>query len=168
MLLERGRARLCPLPNCRFVELELSMTRHSTLSKTLSCPKCDFETTESLAKCPQCGRTLQSAKKVRILGWLLVILGGGLVIFMGGLAIILGGIIAESGQPGRSARFTGGPEDVLLIFAIFGLMISFGLAAIAGGAWQIWFGKPNRVVMVVMFLVAGLLVVIGGAIRTIN
>jgi hypothetical protein len=53
---------------------------------------------------------------VRILGWLLAILGSILVIFMGGLGIILAGIIGESGQLGKSAKFTGGPEDVLVIF----------------------------------------------------
>jgi uncharacterized membrane protein len=138
------------------------------LSKRLSCAKCDFETDESLAKCPQCGRKLQSAKKVRILGWVLVLLGGFLVVFMGGLGILLAGIIAGSGQPGNSTRFTGGPEDVMFIVGIFGLVIAFGLAAMAGGAWQIWFGKPNRIVMVVMFVVAGILWVIGNAVRYLD
>lgn len=138
------------------------------VNKILSCPKCDFETNESLAKCPNCGRRLQSAKKVRILGWLLVLLGTGLVVFMAGLGIVLAGLIAESGQPGRTARFTGGPQDVLFIFAIFGLVIAFGLASMAGGAWQIWYGKPNRKVMVLMFVVAGLLFAIGSAIRNFN
>ena len=138
------------------------------MSKTLSCPKCDFETTETLAKCPNCGRRLQSVTKVRILGWLLVLIGTGLVIFMSGLGIILGGMIADSGQPGKTARFTGSSQDVLFIAAIFGLVISFGLASMVGGAWQIWFGKPNRKVMVVMFVVAGLLWVIGSAIRSMN
>jgi hypothetical protein len=135
------------------------------LSKILSCPKCDFETNEVLAKCPQCGRKLQSKKKVLILGWVLVLLGSFLVLFMGGLGIMLAGIIAGSGQPGASTRFTGGPQDVLLIAGIFGLVISFGLAAIVGGVWQIWFGKPNRKVMVVMFVVAGLLWLIASVIR---
>jgi len=138
------------------------------MSRVLSCPKCDFETTEALAKCPKCGRRLQSATKVRILGWLLVIIGSGLVVFMGGLGIVLAGVIAQSDQPGSTSRFTGGPEDVLFIAAIFGLVISFGLASVAGGAWQIWYGKPNRKVMVVMFVVAGLLWVIGSAVRALD
>lgn len=136
------------------------------MNKILSCAKCDFETNESLAKCPKCGGRLQSAKKVRIFGWLLVLLGGGLVIFMSGLGIILGGLIVQGDRPGASARFTGEPQDVLFIAAIFGLVICFGLAAVAGGAWQIWYGKPNRKVMVVMFVVAGLLLAIGSAVQT--
>jgi hypothetical protein len=97
-----------------------------------------------------------------------VVLGGSLVIFMGGLGIYLAGIIAETGQAGKTSRFTGGPEDVLFIFAIFGLVISFGLAAMAGGAWQIWYGKPNRIVMVVMFVVAGILWIIGSVVRAMD
>jgi hypothetical protein len=135
------------------------------VTKTLSCPKCDFKTNESLATCPNCGRRLQSLKKVRILGWLLVLLGGGLVIFMAGLGIILAGVITGTGQSENTARFTGGREDILFIAAIFGLVISFGLASIAGGAWQIWYGRPNKKLMVAMFVVAGLLWVIASAVR---
>ena len=138
------------------------------MNPTLSCAKCDFETNESLARCPNCGGRLQSKQKVRILGGLLVLLGSGLVIFMGGLGIVLAGIIAGAGQPGNTTRFSGGPQDVLFIAAIFGLVISFGLASVAGGAWQIWYGKPNRIVMVVMFAVAGVLWVIGSAVSALD
>jgi hypothetical protein len=135
------------------------------LSKVLSCARCDFETTETLAKCPKCGRRLQSARKVRILGWVLVLIGSCLVIFMSGLGIFIAGLIAKSDEPGQTSRFSGGPEDILLIASIFGLVIAFGLASVAGGAWQIWFGKPNRLVMVLMFVFAGILWLIGSAIR---
>lgn len=138
------------------------------MGRILSCPKCDFETAESLTKCPNCGRTLQSAKKVRILGWVLVALGSGLVVFMGGLGLVLGNIIAKTGQPGRTTRFTGGPEDVMLMIAVFGLVIAFGLASIAGGVWQIWYGKRSNKVMVLMFVVAGILSVIGSAVRFLD
>ena len=131
------------------------------MSKILSCPNCDFETTETLAKCPKCGRKLQSAKKVRILGWLLVVIGTVLVVFMSGLGIVLGRIIADTGQPGKTQRFTEGPEDVLFIIAVFGLVILFGLIGMAAGSWQIWYGKPNKTLRVIMFVVAGLLFTIG-------
>lgn len=138
------------------------------MSQTLSCPKCDFETTESLAKCPNCGRRLQSKKKVRILGWVLVLLGAFLAIFMGGLGIILGGIIARTGQPGETTTFTGGPEVILFIVAIFGLVILFGLVSMGAGAWQIWYGKPNKTLRVIMFVVAGLLFLAGSAVRFLD
>ena len=135
------------------------------MPKVLSCPKCSFETEESLARCPSCGSRLQSATKVRILGWFLLLIGTGLVLFMSALGVYLGSLVARSGEPGETTRFTGGPQDVALIVAVFGLVISFGLASMAGGLWQIIYGKPNRKVMVAMFLVAGVLVAIAWAIK---
>ena len=87
---------------------------------------------------------------------------------MGTLAIILGRIIAGSGDPGATTRFTGGPEEVRLIVAVFGLVISFGLASMVGGVWQIWYGKPNGKFMVMMFVVAGLLWVIESAVSALD
>lgn len=126
----------------------------------LSCAKCSFETSEILTRCPDCGGRLQSAKKVRILGWLLLVIGTGLVVFMGTLGSYLGRIITQTDQSGSSTRFTGGPQDVALIVAVFGLVISFGIASMAGGLWQIKYGKPNRKLMFGILLVAGILFLI--------
>ena len=136
------------------------------MARILSCPKCSFETTEELDKCSSCGSRLQSARTVRILGWLLVVIGTFLVLSMGALGIYLGQLISQSDEPGRTTRFSGGPEDVAMIIGILGLVICFGLASIAGGIWQIKYGKPNRKLMVAMVLVVGILVVIGRAIKT--
>ena len=138
------------------------------MSKVLSCAKCRFETTESPSKCPNCGGRLQSASKVRILGWLLLVIGAFLVVSMGALGIYLGKLISQTGESTSTSRFTGGPQDVALIVAVFGLVISFGVATMAGGIWQIVYGKPNRKLMVAMFLVAGILIVIGKAIELIG
>jgi len=136
--------------------------------KLNSCAKCSFETDEPLDRCPNCGGRLQSTKKVRILGWLLLVIGIGLVTFMGTLGIYLAQLIARSDEPGQTTRFSGGPEEVAMIMAIFGLVIAFGLAAIVGGVWQIKYGKPNRKLMVAMFLVAGILWVIARVIKSLG
>ena len=135
------------------------------MPRILSCPKCSFETSEAVSRCPSCGSRLQSAKKVRILGGVLVVIGTSLVLFMTGLGIYLGTMISNSNEPGATTRFTGGPQDVMLIVVIFGLVISFGLASIGGGLWQLIYGKPNRKVMVVVFLIAGILFVISRVIK---
>ena len=135
------------------------------MAKILSCPKCSFETTETVPKCPSCGSRLQSATKVRILGWVLLVIGTLLVLVMGTLGVYLGQLIANSGQPGQTTRFSGGAEDIAFIVAIFGLVISFGLASMVGGIWQIKYGKPNRKLMVGMFIVAGILFVISRAVK---
>lgn len=138
------------------------------MSKVLSCAKCSFETTESFSRCPNCGGRLQSASKVRILGWALLVIGAFLVIFMGTLGLYLGSIISRTGEATATPRFTGGPQDVALIVGVFGLVISFGIASMAGGIWQIVYGKPNRKLMVAMFLVVGILIVIAKAIQVIG
>ncbi len=138
------------------------------MAKILSCAKCSFETSESLNRCPNCGGRLQSAKKVRILGWLLLLIGTGLVLFMAILGLYLGQIITQTGDSTSTTRFRGDPNDVLLIVAIFSLVISFGIASMAGGVWQIVTGKPNRILMVGMFLVAGILLVIAWGIKGIG
>ena len=134
----------------------------------LSCPKCSFETSEALPRCPSCGSRLQSAKKVRILGGLLLVIGTFLVLFMSVLGVYLGSIISNSNDPGATTRFTGGPQDVMFIVVIFGLVISFGLASIAGGIWQIIYGKPNRKIIVGVFVIAGILFVIARAVKTMS
>lgn len=138
------------------------------MPRILSCPKCSFETSENLPRCPTCGSRLQSAKKVRILGGLLVVIGTILVLFMTGLGVYLGSIISNSNDPGATTRFTGGPQDVMFIVVIFGLVISFGLASIGGGIWQLIYGKPNRKIMVAVFVIAGILFVIGRAIKAMS
>ena len=84
------------------------------------------------------------------------------------LGIYLGSIISNSNDPGATTRFTGGPQDVMFIVAIFGLVISFGLASIAGGIWQIIYGKPNRKIIVAVFVIAGILFVIARAVKTMG
>ena len=138
------------------------------MSKVLSCAKCSFETTESLSRCPNCGGRLQSARKVRILGWMLLVIGAFLVVSMGALGLYLGKIISQTGESTSTSRFTGGPQDVMLIVAVFGLVISFGIASMAGGVWQIVYGKPNRKLMVAMFLVVGILIVIAKVIKLVG
>ena len=138
------------------------------MPRILSCPKCSFETSESVSRCPNCGSRVQSAKKVRILGGVLLVIGTFLVLFMTGLGIYLGSIISNSNDPGATTRFTGDSQDVMFIVAIFGLVIAFGLASMGGGIWQIIYGKPNRKVMVVVFLIAGILFVISRAIKMMS
>ena len=95
-------------------------------------------------------------------------IGAFLVICMGTLGIYIGSLISQTGESTSTSRFTGGPQDVALIVAVFGLVISFGIATMAGGIWQIVYGKPNRKLMVAMFLVVGILIVIAKVIRLVG
>ncbi len=138
----------------------------STMTSELrSCYRCDYTTTDPLAKCPQCGQRLRTATTVRRLGWVLVIIGSALVVFMGYLTYVITGIIARSNEPGATSRFTGGPEMILFIYGIFGFVILFGLVAMAGGIWQVKYGKRNKKLAYLIFGLGIIFLLIGWVVR---
>jgi hypothetical protein len=115
-----------------------------------SCTKCNFETTEPFAHCPQCGRRMLSSRKVRMLGWLLVVLGGFLVVMMGAITALVAV---------NSSHFTGTAIQAMFMYLLFAVIIAFGLLSLAAGAWQIKYGKRNKTIMFVGMGLGFLLVI---------
>ncbi len=138
---------------------------NSVTNESRSCYRCGYGTTEVLDKCPQCGQRLRTATTVRRLGWVLVIIGGALVAFMGYIAYVVTGIIAHSDVPGATSRFTGGPEMLLFMYGIFGFVILFGLVAMAGGIWQVKYGKRNKKLAYLIFGLGSIFLLIGWVVR---
>lgn len=132
------------------------------------CYGCDFETVEALSKCPQCGGHLRRMRTVRRLGWLSVGLGSFLVAFMGAITVVVVRIVARSDQPGATTTFAGDSGDLLLIYGVFGVVIAIGLASIAGGVWQIKYGRPNRKLVAAFFVVALVLVALSRVFRHLD
>jgi hypothetical protein len=118
-----------------------------------------------MEKCPRCGHKLMTAGKVKVLGWVLIGLGAFLVLFMGVITVIVAGIIAQTGAPGSTQRFDGGPKELALIFGIFGLVIAFGLTCIAAGISQARSGRRNKKLVKVLMGVFVALVVVGTLIQ---
>jgi len=133
-----------------------------------ACYHCDYGVADaSLKKCPQCGKgRVLTRAQVRALGWVLLVIGAFLVLFMGGITVLVAGIIANANAPGATTRFEGDSKQMAIMFGLFGLVIAFGLASVAGGVEQIRHGRRNKsLVKVVMgifiaILVAGELVFI--------
>ncbi len=137
----------------------------SVANESRSCYRCNYETTAPLAKCPQCGQRLRTATTVRRLGWVLVITGAFLVIFMGWITFVVTGIITQANEPGATSRFTGGPEMLLLMYGIFGFVILFGLVALAGGLWQVKYGKRNKKLAYLIFGLGIVFIILGWLVR---
>jgi len=120
------------------------------------CHKCGYETHDTIAKCPKCGRGLLSTKRVRRLGWVQLFVGLFLVMFMGIITFNLAPSMLEPGVPDTSgSRFTGTREQARIVLGLFGVIIVFGLTSMAGGLWQITFGTRNKWILyfgVVLFL----------------
>ena len=108
-----------------------------------TCYRCDYETTDVLDKCPRCGRSLRTARQVRRLGWVLTFLGAFLVVFMGVIAVLVTGLISRADESAR-AKLNDNSGMLLFMYGLFGFVILFGLVGMAGGIWQIKYGKRNK------------------------
>ena len=119
------------------------------------CHFCGHPLEESYRVCTECGRPNRTPKQVRTLGWVLVGIGSFLVVFMAGLSYVVGRIIARSGNPEATTRFTGDTTDAAIMFGIFGFIALFGLLGMAAGASQIRNGKVNRRMVTVVLVLGG-------------
>jgi hypothetical protein len=146
----------------------MNTARYAT-DDTRTCYACGFETTEPLKACPACGsRRFRTARAVRRLGWVLVVLGGFLVGSMVLLSAVVTRIVLRSDAPGATTTFTGGTEDLALIAGVFGFVAAIGAGAIFGGVWQIRYGRPNRVVVAVAFVLVLLILFFGRSFRVLE
>src|SRR5260370_42456574 len=94
-----------------------------------SCMKCNFETAEPSAHCPQCGRRLVSSRKVRMLGWLLVGLGGFLVVMMPAITVLVAT---------NFSHFTGTSKKAMFMFVLLVIIFDLALFVLSAVALQIY------------------------------
>jgi predicted RNA-binding Zn-ribbon protein involved in translation (DUF1610 family) len=126
------------------------------MEDVIYCTKCNFETNELIKDCPECGRRLMKSKTVRRLGWVLLFIGLFLLTIMSGISFVVAQAIYQTGRPGSTTSFTGDSRDVAFIVGIFSVVFAIGFTSIAGGIWQIKYGKRNKKIV---FLMIGLAVV---------
>lgn len=138
------------------------------MSDELSCSKCSFTASDIVTRCPECGSWMRRAQGIRRRGWVLILLGLVLVGMMGTITLILAPTML-SGGTAAGARFTGTPEQAILILGLFGIVIVFGLTCIASGIWQIVTGRRNIWIVVLILGLTFLLIVAGaGVIRVLD
>jgi hypothetical protein len=130
-----------------------------------TCSKCGYGTDSPLRRCPQCGALMQTTTKVLILGWTLVGIGGILTIGMGVITYKFAEMVSHTGEPGATSEYTGGPDMLLAIYGIFGLVMIFGVVSIVSGIWQIRCGRPNRKLLFVIFVLGFVFWLIGQLVR---
>lgn len=131
------------------------------------CYKCDFETAAEMEKCPRCGHKLMTAGRVKVLGWVLIGLGLFLVLFMGAITVLVAGIVAQTGRPGSTQSFNGGPKELALIFSIFALVIAFGLTCAVAGVSQARSGRRNKKLVKVLMGIFFALIAVGTLIQIV-
>jgi hypothetical protein len=131
----------------------------------LSCSKCNYAASDDVANCPQCGSWMPRAQGIRRRGWVLIVIGFLLVAMMGTITFRVAPTMLSGGASG-GVRFTGTPEQAILILGLFGLVMVFGLTAIASGVWQIVTGRRNIWIVVLILGLTFLLIVAGAAVRS--
>src|SRR5437773_3450555 len=133
------------------------------MSDQLSCSKCSFTPTDIVTRCPECGSWMRRAQSIGRRGWVLIFLGLVLVGMMGTITFLVAPTML-SGGASAGARFTGTPEQAILILGLFGIVIVFGLTCIASGLWQIVTGRRNVWIVVLILGLTFLLIVAGAAV----
>jgi len=131
-----------------------------------SSPRCGHALAEPADRCPACGRPTWSARRVAVLGGLMLGLGLLLAAGMGVLVLLLAPSLLNPGvAEAGGMRFTGtAPQgrQVLWLLAAVGL---FGLLSMANGAWQLASGRRSwPMLLATLGMVA---VVVGTAWRTV-
>ena len=121
------------------------------MSEFTSCPKCDYQTTEAVTFCQQCGGKMLSSSKVRKLGWLAVIAGAFLVVMMTFIVIW---------ELSPHTLFTGTREMARFAIAIESVIVIFGVTAIFAGVWQIKHGKRNKTLTYITLGLAAVLIML--------
>lgn len=104
---------------------------------------------------------MKSKSQIRVLGAVLTLLSGFLVVFMSVIAFFIYNTVQQSDKPGATSKFTGSENDILIIIAIFGLVILFGIIGLITGLWQLIFGRRN-LILVYSLLAIGAVLFIGG------
>ena len=112
--------------------------------------------------CTQCSHSVDetAARRIRRLGWALVVIGPFLMVFIGAIAAIFITGFSFQAVPGETAHFTGTPQQQMLIYALFGVIIVFGLVATAGGIWQIITGRRNTIILAIVLVLIFILVAV--------
>lgn len=128
-------------------------------SEYKECFKCSFRGETADASCPKCGKKLRTAKNIRVRGVIQIVTGVVLVAMMIGLAVFIGVAVMNAAQDAAQAKRISGEKTLFIgIYGLFAVLTLFGLNGIAMGAWQLTFGRRNKVFIWIM--IALLIVII--------
>src|SRR5947209_8417798 len=127
------------------------------------CFKCKFKGETTATACPNCGRKLYGPREIRGRGIVQVASGGFLVVFMGAIAIFVASMLAGGMRdPANAKKIQEQAGLLLVIYAVFGMVIIFGLHGLVMGIYQIATGRRNKVLIWIMWiLLFGLMFVMG-------
>jgi hypothetical protein len=96
----------------------------------------------------------------RLRGWLLIVLGSSLSV---GIAVIAGflALTIMQGEGRGGSHWTGSHEFTVRVFELFATVFVFGLVSVAGGSFQLRHGRANRLAIILMLALVGVMFFLG-------
>ncbi len=133
------------------------------------CFKCNYQGISNSAKCPKCRSTkFLNERNVRIRGGILVGVGLFLVVLMGVIAVFVGMLLFSVAKDPANAKKLNNESGALLgVAALFAGVIAFGINSIVSGSWMLVFGRRNRVLVWVMWVLLALIFAAGAFFRMV-
>src|SRR5690349_8966120 len=110
---------------------------------------------------------IKSPGTLRALGVVQIVLGGALMAGMAVLSWVMYGVI-NNNDPRASTKFTGTENDMMFMFAIFGLVFFIGFTSLVAGLWQVIFGKRNLILVWIMLALGGIFFIVGTIVRGLD
>src|SRR4051812_30275308 len=133
---------------------------NSVSDETYSCLSCGSLSGSPITQCTQCEGNVLSARSLRRRGWWLIILGLMISIFFAVVIVKQAINVAHSGDPDAKVRYTAGPGMITFMFGVFALVLFIGICFVAGGIWQVRYGRPNTKVLAMAIGIFSLLMTI--------
>ena len=132
------------------------------------CGGCGAESPAWTDVCSGCGVVLHPPGRLRAAGVLYIVLGSLLTGLATYLVVQIAGMVARSGDPEATGRFTGTVWQLALVYSALGFVLLVGVTVILMGVWQVLHGRRNlklvRVAMVlyVVFWTGSMLIIFLG------
>lgn len=107
------------------------------------CPQCGARLRMWLDTCSHCGKRLHADSVLRKWGIAYLILGFGLSV-AGAYSIWLVALdTLFGGDPRATMRFNGTPAQAAMIFGFLGFVFTVGVTVLAGGVFQVAYGRKS-------------------------
>ena len=122
------------------------------------CFKCSFRGETADTNCPKCRKKLRTSKNIRIRGVIQLITGVFLVVIMAGLCGLVWYLThKQSLSEDEHQRIVEQKSLFLGLYAFFAIIGLFGLNGMVMGAWQLAFGRRNKPLIWLMFILLALI-----------
>ena len=127
-------------------------------TSTCTARNCRAVTPGIVDKCPTCGGSVMTSRRIRVLGWVSIACGVFLVLFMGYITRAMYPTLSNPGVPVDGGRWTGTAEQARMALNLFYMVIGFGLFATAAGIFQVITGRRHMLITIVTLIIAAILI----------